>query len=53
MKVITITDKGWLMSLPKIQRPVILHRVANLTVQEDDTWIMRVRDGHYGKAQRI
>lgn len=53
MKVITITENGWLMSLPKIQRPVILHRVANLAQQDDDTWVIRVQDGHYGKAQRV
>lgn len=44
MKVITITDKGWIASLPKIQRPVIMHRIANLTV--------RVAGNHYGENQR-
>lgn len=52
MKIVTLTDDGWLMSLPRIQRPVILHRIANLA-QDNDTWVMRVQDGHYGKAQRV
>lgn len=53
LMVITITNGGWVDSLPNLQKPVTMHRIANLRDQTDDKAIVRVGGQHWDKENRV
>ena len=42
VKFITITEGGYINRLPKIQKPVILHRILNIRQEMNEVTVTRV-----------
>lgn len=57
MRVVTITKGGYVDSLPKIQRPVVLHRIANIREEnirdQRGATVVRVAGQHYDSTNRV